>query len=136
MSAEIISEYGKNPSNWGRIPNPDFSYLEKNISCGEEIVIDFRFDKDEKITEIAFEGEGRLITLAAMSLLSESMEGERLEKIEEFSPDDIFRMIEVTTLSPRRKKSALLGLLALKNAFRKKKQMPFLDFGDLLEEED
>jgi len=133
MSAEIISEYGKNPSNCGRLSNPDFSHLEKNISCGEEIVVDFRFDESGKISEISFEAEGRLVTIAAMSLLTEAMEGEFLEKIETFSPADILQMLEVESLSPRRQKSAMLGLLTLKNALRTREQKPLLDFGDLLE---
>lgn len=135
MSAEIIAEYGKNPSNWGRLQNPDFSHTEKNISCGEEIVVDLKFDKDEKIAEIGFEAEGRLITIAAMSLLSEEMENKKLDEIETFAPADILDLLEVENLSPRRKKSAMLGLLTLKNAFRAKNQKPLLDFGDLMENE-
>lgn len=134
MSAEIIAEYGKNPSNWGRLPNPDFSHLEKNISCGEEIMVDFCFDEEGNIIEIGFEAEGRLVTIAAMSLLTEALEGKKLEAIEAFSPDDILQMLEVESLSPRRQKSAMLGLLTLKNALRTREKKSLLDFGDLLEE--
>lgn len=134
MAGEIIAEYGKNPSNWGKLPEKNFSHLEKNISCGEEISVDFLIGKDDSIEKIAFEAEGRLVTIAAMSLLTEEIEGEPFEKVEKFSKEDILEMLEVETLSPRRLKSALLGLLTLKNAHRTWKKEELLDFGDLLEE--
>ncbi len=135
MKGEMIYEYGKNPVNWGKLETPDFSHKEKNISCGEEIEVDFLFEDDGTIKEIGFEAEGRLVTIAAMSLLSEEMEGEDLKKIESIHKEDILNMLEVEELSPRRLKSSLLGLLTLRNAYRAKNNIPLLDFGDLMEEE-
>jgi len=133
MPGELISEYGKNPSNWGRLKKPDFSHREKNISCGEEIEVDFQFGEHDEIKEIGFEAEGRLVTIAAMSLLSEEMEGKKPEEIEGIYKEDVLEMLEVDKLSPRRLKSALLGLLTLKNAHRTRASLPLLDFGDLVE---
>ncbi len=134
MKGEIVYEYGKNPVNWGRLENPDFSHVEKNISCGEEVAVDFCFGENEVITEIGFEAEGRLITIAAMSLLSEELEDQPLSKIETIVKDDLLALLEVDQLSPRRLKSAVLGLLAVKNAYRRKHDMELLDFGDLIED--
>jgi len=132
MAGEIIAEYGKNPINWGRLSHPDFSHREKNISCGEEITVDFSFDASGKIQKIAFEAEGRMVTIAAMSLLTEEIEEQPLSTIEKYSQEDILELLEVEKLSPRRLKSALLGLLTLKNAFRTREKKPLLDFGDIL----
>lgn len=136
MKGEIIYEYGKNPVNWGYLKTPDFSHLEKNISCGEEISIDFVFGENDIIQDIGFEAEGRMITIAAMSLLSEEMEDKKLEDIENIHQADILEMLEVDQLSPRRLKSAMLGLLAMRNAYYTRKNLPFIDFGDLIEEEE
>ncbi len=134
MKGEIVYEYGKNPVNWGRLDNPDFSHVEKNISCGEEVAVDFRFGEGEVVSEIGFEAEGRLITIAAMSMLSEELEGEPLSKIETIAKDDLLELLEVDKLSPRRLKSAVLGLLAVKNAYRRRHDQELLDFGDLIED--
>jgi nitrogen fixation NifU-like protein len=134
LQGEIIYEYGKNPVNWGRLKKPDFSFTEKNVSCGEEISVDILFEENEILKKVRFEAEGRLITIAAMSLLLEEMEGKPFKNIQNICKEDIFEMLEVEKLSPRRLKSALLGLLVLKNAYRKKNDMPLLDFGDLIEQ--
>lgn len=134
MKGEIIYEYGKNPVNWGRLENPDFSHKEKNISCGEEVEIDFVFGEKNTIKKIGFTAEGRLVTVAGMSLLSEEMEDKKLSEAEEIHKEDILEMLEVDQLSPRRLKSALLGLLAIRNAYRTQNNMELLDFGDLVEE--
>lgn len=134
MAGEIITEYGKDPVNWGKLKEKNFSHKEKNISCGEEIEVDFVLGENDMVEKIAFEAEGRLVTIAAMSLLTEELEDEPLKKIEEYSKEDILELLEVETLSPRRLKSALLGLLTLKNAYRSRKNTPLLDFGDVMEE--
>ncbi len=134
MKGELIYEYGKNPVNWGRLETPDFTHKEKNISCGEEIEVDFVFEKDDVIKEIGFEAEGRLVTIAAMSLLTEEMEGKPLKDIEDIRKEDILEMLETEKLSPRRLKSALLGLLTIRNTYRRKNNVSMLDFGDLIEE--
>jgi NifU-like protein involved in Fe-S cluster formation len=120
--------------NWGRLKKPDFSHKEKNISCGEEVEIDFVFGENDVIQQIGFIAEGRLVTIAGMSLLSEEMEGKRLAEGENISKEDILEMLEVEKLSPRRLKSALLGLLAMRNAYRTRNDLTLLDFGDLIEE--
>ncbi len=133
MKGEIIYEYGKHPVNWGRLKNPDFSYTEKNLSCGEEIAIDFMLGENDTIKEIGFTAEGRLVTIAAMSLLSEELEDKPLANITEFTKEDILGLLETETLSPRRLKSAMLGLLAVNNAYRKRIGETAMDFGDLME---
>ncbi len=140
MKGEIIYEYGKNPVCWGRIENPDLTHREKNISCGEEITVDILFEKikDKKnmnmtIDSLGFEAEGRLVTIAGMSLLCEMLEGEEFQKIQEITQADILDMMEVEKLSTRRLKSALLGLLTLRNAYLTYTGEPLLDFGDVLE---
>jgi len=134
MKGELVYEYGKNPVNWGRLDKPDFSNTEKNVSCGEEVAVDFRFGKGDVIEEIGFEAEGRMITIAAMSMLSEVLEGNPLGKVEEYHQKEMVELLEVDQLSPRRLKSAMLGLLAVKNAYRKRNNLPLLDFGDLIED--
>lgn len=135
MSGELLYEYGKNPVNWGRLSDPNISHIEKNISCGEELSLDLKLGTKDVVQEIGFEGEGRLITIAAMSLLSEEMEEMPLSHIEEIGKKDLLELLEVDQLSPRRLKSALLSLLTFRNIHRKRIGERLLDFGDLLEEE-
>ncbi|QQS58934.1 iron-sulfur cluster assembly scaffold protein [Candidatus Peregrinibacteria bacterium] len=134
MSGELLYEYGKNPVNWGRLATPDISHTEKNISCGEELSLDLKLGENNTVQEIGFEGEGRLITIAAMSLLSEEMEENPLSHIEKIGKKDLLNLLEVDQLSPRRLKSALLSLLTFRNIYHKRIGKRVLDFGDLMEE--
>lgn len=131
MPGEIIYEYGKNPVNYGHLKNPTISYTEKNEVCAEFMHVDIILDKDEKITEIAFEGDGRMVGIAAMSLLTESLEGANIRTVFETDSHDILEMLEVDSLTSKRLNSALLSVLTIRNAFLTWKGEKKIDFDEL-----
>jgi len=118
MQGQLIYEYGKNPVNYGKLEEYSLQYTEKNDVCGEYIRVDILLDKEKKIQEIAFEGDGRMVGIAAMSMLSEDMEEKSFSEIEKYEKEDILELLEVEELTTKRMRSAMLGLLALKNAYR------------------
>ena len=135
MQGQIIYEYGKNPVNYGRLEHPDFTYTEKNITCGEYLTVDFILD-GEQIMEIGFEGDGRMVGIASMSLLSEELEGKSFSSVESFDRDHILNILEIDSLTPKRMRSAMLPVLTLKNAYRTLKGEEKLEFSEVLDEED
>ena len=135
MNGELIYEYGKNPVNYGRLENPTFTYTEKNHTCGEYLTIDFIISDDGVIEQLGFEGDGRMVGIASMSLLSEEVEDQKFEIVEDFDKQQVLEILEVPTLTVKRMRSAMLPVLTLRNAYRSWKKMDTLEFADVLPEE-
>ncbi len=115
--SEIILDYYKNPRNKGKINKPDFSATEVNTLCGDKLRIDLKLDKNKKISQAVFSGEGCAISQASASMLTEKIIGKSIKQIEKLSNQDIFNMLNIP-ISPSRSKCALLCLIALKKALK------------------
>lgn len=108
---EIILDHYKNPRNFGEIVQPSSSYRLYNSACGDEITIDIKIE-DRIIKEIKFRGNGCAISMASASMLTEKMQGKRVEDVKKLDTDDILKMLGIT-LTPTRLKCALLPLEVL-----------------------
>ena len=119
LYAENILDHYRNPRNKQKLA-PELQYLvthtEANLSCGDEVTISLNI-KDDRISELSWDGTGCAISQAAMSLLSEELQGKTIMEIEALTPKDVYEVLGVP-IGPRRVKCALLGLHALKNALR------------------
>ncbi len=72
---EIILDHGKNPRNYGKCENFTNDAKGHNPLCGDKVHIYTNLDKDKKILDISFEGEGCAISLASASILTEILKG-------------------------------------------------------------
>ena len=111
---ENILDHYKHPRNFGHIKNPDVVQEEGNVTCGDRIVMEVKFEKG-KVNQIAFSGEGCAISQASASMLSEKIKGMSVYEIMKLSLDDIVAMLG-TTLTPSRVRCATLPLEVLQNA--------------------
>ena len=111
---ENILDHYKHPRNFGHLGNPDVVMEEGNVTCGDRIVIEVTFNND-KINEIAFNGEGCAISQASASMLTEKVKEMRHEAIMKLTFEDIIEMLG-TTLTPSRVKCATLPLEVLQKA--------------------
>lgn len=109
---EAIMDHFRNPRNKGTLDPADFTYEDVNPLCGDEIRVDMRTD-GERITEIKFSGRGCAISQAAVSILTEMVEGQPLNAVKAISRDDLLEELGVP-ISPARMKCAMLGLKVLK----------------------
>ncbi len=116
---ENILDHYKNPRNFGH-PNWDFSYVyeSKNISCGDEIKLYVQMVSD-RITNLAFEGEGCSIAIASASILTEEFKSISIPEILKMSNEDYIKNYIGFELTPSRQKCALLVFLALKKSISK-----------------
>ena len=105
-------------------------HTEANLSCGDEISISLNI-KDDRITEIFWDGTGCAISQAAMSMLSEELHGKTMTEIEALTPQNIYDSLGVP-IGPRRAKCALLGLLTLKNTLRTHKGVDHVSWARLI----
>jgi nitrogen fixation protein NifU and related proteins len=109
---QIIDLY-EYPLNRGTLDPHDFTYEEDNPLCGDVIRIDVRLDEDQKVTAVAWSGEGCAISQASASLLTEEIKGMSLDELKAFPKERLLELIGVP-LSMARVKCALLSLKVLK----------------------
>jgi nitrogen fixation NifU-like protein len=114
MYADIILEHYKHPQNKGTLQNASVSHEEYNPLCGDRIKIQLLIEGD-KIKDVKFAGTGCAISIAATSMLIESIKGKSLEEIKNLDKKDIMEMLGVE-VNPARVKCALIGLKTLKLA--------------------
>lgn len=109
---QIIDRY-QHPIYRGVLEPHDLSFEDSNPLCGDEIRIDLRVDKDGRVQEALFSGQGCAISQASADLLMEHIQGKSIEEIKSLSKEDILEMLGIE-LGPVRLKCALLSLKVLK----------------------
>ncbi len=116
---QIIDHY-KFPRNFKKIEDPTTEYGDKNPTCGDEIQIFIKFDDNDKVVDIGFQGKGCAISMASASLLTEMIleEGMTKDDLRELTNDDIKEMLSIP-LTPVRLKCAILPLKVLEGALIK-----------------
>lgn len=109
---EIILDHSRNPKNYGEIKNPTKTFSLNNPLCGDQIKIDVII-QDNKIRNIAFSGQGCVISKASASLLTEYVKGKKISSLIKLDKSIILDMLGIE-LSPARLKCALLPLEVLR----------------------
>lgn len=71
---EMILDHYKSPRNFGKLENPDSEIEGRNPLCGDHLIVQMRFEKDQ-IAEVAFEGDGCAISKASASVMTETIRG-------------------------------------------------------------
>ncbi len=130
LYTEIIMDHQKNPRNYGMIENKDREVHLTNSSCGDEIFLQVKLNR-EKIQDIAFYGHGCAICTASASIMTDLVKGISREKALEFYEEFIqmvrsgkkpssflkdARVFEGVSQYPLRVKCATLAWHALKKA--------------------
>ncbi|MBP7700448.1 iron-sulfur cluster assembly scaffold protein [Candidatus Woesebacteria bacterium] len=112
---EDLLDEAKNPSNIGKIENPDLFSTQYNASCGDVISVTIRLSSDKKkIEDIKWKGQGCIISQASMSVLSEKIKGMELSKLIEINQDEILKDLGLENITVGRIKCLNLGLSAIK----------------------
>ena len=112
---EQILDHYKSPRNRGELDPHDATAEGQNPLCGDEITVDLRLTDDERIEAVRFRGQGCAISQAAMSMLSEEIEGKPAAEVAALGREDVVDLLGIQ-LSPVRLKCALLGLGVVKVA--------------------
>ncbi len=112
---EMIVDYSRNPTNYGKIEDHDVTFHDSNPLCGDSIDIDMKID-DNKVTDIKFDGKGCAICMACSSVLTEITKGKSLDEVRKIEKNDILSELGLEHLQAVRIKCALLSLKVLKSA--------------------
>lgn len=74
-----ILDHARNPNGKQTIQNPDIFFREENLFCGDEISVFVNLEQG-KIAQVAMEGEGCAVSIAAGSIMVEFLKGKSLEE--------------------------------------------------------
>ncbi len=130
LYADNILDHYRHPRGKRDLASPTVTHREANASCGDALTIHVMI-QDDRVTDLAWSGDGCAISQAAMSMLGEEIMGKSIDDILVLPRSAIEAMIGVP-VGPRRIKCALLGLHALKNTLRAAKGVPVEGWRELL----
>ena len=71
---EVILDHGKNPRNFGPLPDANRDAHGHNPLCGDKLDIHLKLEGDV-VADVTFEGSGCAISVASASLMTEALKG-------------------------------------------------------------
>jgi nitrogen fixation NifU-like protein len=72
---EVILDHSRRPRNFGELPDASVVVHGDNPSCGDEIHLGVRFDREGALEEIKFNGQGCAISQASASMMTGKLKG-------------------------------------------------------------
>ncbi len=128
----LIQEYSKNPLQNFALSTYTIKQHEGNFICGDDITV-YLVIEDNKIQDYSFDGNCSTITTAAASFLSEFIIGEDVHTILTWTYQTMLdKGFEV---SPRRKRAAVIAIMAVRNAIHTYLKDEITDvFDDLIDD--
>ncbi len=112
---DYILDHYRNPRNFGHLEAPDAVAEDLNPLCGYKIRIELKINGDGTVADVRFSGQGCAISQASVSMLTESVKGQKLEDVARLSKEVVLENVGIG-ISPTRMKCAMLGLKVLKSA--------------------
>lgn len=113
LYSETILDHYAHPRNWGRLASPDIVADSDDPSCGDQVHLEIALDPDGRVAQVAFEGEGCMISMASASLFTEHLQGKRVEDLEALTEEEVLGWLDVP-IPPNRRPCALSPLVALR----------------------
>ncbi len=95
---EQILEHYKRPHNFGRLEEPDLEFDDSNPFCGDEQHVTIRLDEEDRVAEVAFEGQGCAISTAATSLLTDELVGKTREELLRLPKEFVLDLLGIENL--------------------------------------
>lgn len=111
---EQLLDHYHNPENFGVIEDADVDIEMDNPTCGDMIHLTAHLDAEGRVSEVMFEGQGCVISMASSSMFTEKIMGKTPEEIASMGLPEIQEMMGGVRLSMGRVKCALLPLNAMK----------------------
>lgn len=111
---DIILDHYRHPRRYGSLKKHNKQIDVSNPLCGDMLHLEL-YIENNKVTDIAYSGQGCAISQAAASLLFDDIVGKSVEDIKSIDKEYILRKLGIE-LSPNRLKCALLSVEALKKS--------------------
>ena len=123
---EHILDHYAHPRNWGRLESPDIVADADDPSCGDQVHLEIALTPEGRVGEVAFEGEGCIISMASASMFTDFIHGKTLTELEAIDEEEVLRILDAPIGSGRRR-CALTPLRALRaglKALKRQKGKP------------
>lgn len=78
---EVILDHNRKPRNWGTLDEASHRAEGLNPLCGDHIWVSLRV-ADDKIEQVAFEGQSCAICKASASMMTANVKGKRVDEVE------------------------------------------------------
>lgn len=108
-----IIDHSQNPRHYGQLEGEKYSSEMTNLSCGDGLTVDVQVDDQGIITDLAWQGEGCAISMAAASIISDWAIGQPLELVQQLPVEEIVAKLGLPAISHSRIKCAYLFVHAL-----------------------
>ena len=137
---EVILDHSRHPRNFGTLEGATNTAKGHNPLCGDRVTVYLVVDKDDRISEIKFEGKGCAISQASASMMTDMLKGRTAAEAEKLMqgflhlvkgedasdlPEDDRERLEVMggiSAFPMRVKCATLAWHTLKSALENKNE--------------
>ena len=96
---EIILDHGKNPRNKNICKDFNKDAKGHNPLCGDKVHIFLKLNKEKKLENISFKGEGCAISIASASIMTEIIKGKDFNIAKKIQEDFINMIKEGSKLS-------------------------------------
>lgn len=111
---QIIMNHYNSPRRRGKIKKPTQTFHGANPLCGDTLVIEVKTDRAGVITDVAWRGEGCVVSQAAASWWCDSLVGKKLSSVQKTSSTVYLKRLAAGPLSAGRIRCAILPLVTTK----------------------
>ncbi len=110
-----ILDHYEDPFHRGKLPTATHAHEDKNPLCGDVVRIELQLDRDGRVSDAYFSGDGCVISQASASMLLEALVGKTVDEVKEFSAEDMLKLYGAR-LTPNRQKCCLLSWRVVQQA--------------------
>jgi nitrogen fixation protein NifU and related proteins len=110
-----ILDHYEDPFHRGKLPTATHAHEDKNPLCGDVVRIELQLDRDGRVSDAYFSGDGCVISQASASMLLEALVGKTVDEVKVFSAEDMLELYGAR-LTPNRQKCCLLSWRVVQQA--------------------